>query len=122
TAQLQPGTGVAGQPNVYRVAADGTRFVATLSDQDFYGWIRGQGGNVGGISSDGKRLVFQSRQVLAGANIGQHKTAVYRYDAVADELKCISCRPDGSTAAQGAALTSADVSFISDPGANPTRV
>lgn len=120
TAQLQPGTGTAGQPNLYRVAEGAVRFVATLNNQDVYGWTWGQGGNVAGVSSDGNRLVFQTRAVLAGANVGSFKTAVYRYDANDDSLKCISCRPDGTVAAAGAALTSSDLSFAATP-MNPTR-
>lgn len=122
TAQLQPGAGVVGQPNLYRVADGAVRFVATLHNQDAYVWNRGQGANVAGVSSDGGRLVFQSRNALAGASLAANRTAVYRYDAADDGLKCISCRPDGSVNALSAVLTSADLGFMGDPGANPTRV
>lgn len=123
TAQLQSGTGVAGQPNLYRVTDGSVRFVATLSSQDNFGWNWGQGGNVGGVSSDGNRLVFQSRAILAGANLGQFKNGIYRYDAVDDALKCISCRPDGTVAAQGASLVNYNVAAgNAEQGANPSRV
>lgn len=120
TAQLQPGTGVAGQPNLYRVADGAARFVATLDPADAYGWTWGHGGNVAGVSADGGRLVFQSRKALAGANVGSFRTAVYRYDAGDDELKCISCKPDGSLNAKAAVLTSSDLGFFATP-INPTR-
>lgn len=122
TAQLVPGAGLAGQPNLYRVAGDGLRFVATLNNQDVYGWTWGQSGNVGGISADGARLVFQTRRAQPGANVGANKTAVYRYDAEDDAVTCLSCSPDGSVAVQGASLTSGDLAFSAvGKGANPSR-
>lgn len=122
TARLVPGTGVAGQPNLYRATQGGLRFLGTLSPQDSFTWGWGQGANVGGVSSDGGRFVFQSRMALAGANLGPRTSGVYRYDAGADELKCISCHADGSVAANGASVTGTDLVLNAIPGANPTRV
>lgn len=120
SAQLDPGMGTTNQPKLFRVTDSGAHYISAISAQDNYGWTWGQGGNVGGVSSDGSQLVFQTRAAVAGANVQAGRVGVYRYDATSDVLKCISCHPDGAVASGGASLTSTDLSF-GDAGANPAR-
>ncbi|MBF6621081.1 MAG: PD40 domain-containing protein [Patulibacter sp.] len=120
SAQLDPGMGTTNQPKLFRVTDAGAKYISPIAAQDSYGWTWGQGGNVGGVSADGSQLVFQTRAVLAGANLRPNRVGVYRYDATGDALTCISCHPDSTVASDGASLTGADVSY-GDPGANPGR-
>jgi hypothetical protein len=53
------------------------------------------------VSGDGTRLLFVSTESLTGYDNGHEKTDVpqseiFLYDAVADELFCVSCRPNGT--------------------------
>jgi len=122
SAQLDPGMGSTNQPKLFRVTDAGAHYISAIAAQDNSGWAWGQGANVGGISADGSRLVFQTRTALAGANLGLNRTAVYRYDATSDTVSCLSCPPDGSVAADDATVTSSDPGIASTPGANPSRV
>lgn len=121
SAQLDPGQGTTNMPKLFRVTDDGAHYISAISAQDSYGWMRGQGGNIGGVSADGSRLVFQTRTPLAGANIAAPKIAVYRYDAPTDTLKCLSCPPDGSAVVNGATLTSGSTGTSLDGADNASR-
>lgn len=96
TTQVIPGKGTAGQPNIYLVTDSGVRFVAQINSNEQTAWARGEGGNLVGMTPDGRRLVFLTRAKLETLNPGVRQQA-YRYDAVDDEIRCLSCPPDGST-------------------------
>jgi hypothetical protein len=97
-------------------AGDGVRFVAGLSVADNYDWGRvgdevGYAGQLSAaVSPSGRYLSFMSQRSLTGydsrdAVAGEPDQAVFRYDAVKDELDCVSCNPTGA-APRGLVLTS----------------
>lgn len=104
---------VPGGPNVYVWrAGQGTRFVAALSENDSPDWGRiptgptsvlGHGALVTASSSpSGRYLAFMSERNLTGAESDDPKTGepveqAFLYDAVEDDLLCLSCNPNGST-------------------------
>jgi hypothetical protein len=97
----------AGRPNLY-LSQNGTlRFIATLPSNEepsslgtspfHLNPIR----HASRVTPDGRYLAFQSEGSLTGydnldAITGEPATEVYRYDAVADRLDCVSCNPSGS--------------------------
>jgi DNA-binding beta-propeller fold protein YncE len=112
----------AGEDNLYRWEAAGetTSFVAILAPADLSGtvnlgqWVKGlspEGGGVGGgpaidpsrATPDGKAIVFQSHASLTGYE-AQGNAEIFRYDASSEELACISCGPEGTTASSDAQL------------------
>jgi hypothetical protein len=119
------GEGEAGQPNLYlwEEGAGPISYVATLAPADLTrrpglgNWISDAvAGRVGVQASrstvDGRVLVFESVARLTGADNAGH-VAIYRYDAEADELACVSCREDGSASQADAALQ--EVEFAHGP-------
>jgi hypothetical protein len=106
---------VPGGPNLYVwQEGQGTRFVATLSKGDSPNWGRlpkgpsseiGHGSLVAASSSaNGRYLSFMSELNLTGAESADPETGepveqAFLYDSLEEELLCVSCPPDGSTAA-----------------------
>jgi hypothetical protein len=96
---------VAKQPNLYIwQEGEGTRFIATLAKNDSNDWGSALGRekelNANG-SPGGRYLSFMSERSLTGqdnldAVSGKPVEQVFSYDAVADELLCISCNPSGA--------------------------
>ena len=96
-----------GRPNLYAWrAGEGMRFLATLSEEDGKDW-GGTGTLVGdyklsaAASPSGRYLAFMSERPLSGydnrdATSGEPAEEVFRYDAQADLLACVSCRPSGA--------------------------
>ncbi len=61
-------------------------------------------------TDDGRYLAFaDARTSIDGYDSGSLRM-VYRYDVVADELKCVSCRPDGTSPTDHAAMAMANFS------------
>jgi len=106
---------VSGEPNLYLWEDGvGTRFIATLSEEDFpvWGGVPGAPGKLGfsfiisaHTSPDGRRLAFTSEAGLTGPeNLNDEEepnTEVYLYDAEAapgGQLACVSCNPSGASA------------------------
>jgi len=99
---------VAGQFNLYHWRqGQGVRFIATLAGEDSPDW--GVGANPLGQtyqlsaagSPGGRYLSFMSQRSLSGydnrgAVSGESAEEVFRYDAAADRLDCISCNPSGA--------------------------
>jgi hypothetical protein len=101
---------ISGAPNLYRWEnGDGVRFIGTLSAEDRANW--GMPGTVPApgrtqslsatASPSGRYLAFTSQRNLLGydnrdAATNEPVHEVYRYDAVADRLDCISCNPSGA--------------------------
>ena len=114
-AVLDPGSNDAGEtaipdrPNLYLWQEGlGTRFVASLSEEDGADW----GNAVTGVahaaqgaatsSPNGRYLAFMSEHNLAGAETADPETGkpveqAFLYDSIADRLICVSCNPNGST-------------------------
>lgn len=102
---------VPGAPNLYLwQKSTGVRFIASLSEEDNPDWgnpprwtlVAQAARGTGAASPDGRYLVFMSEQNLAGVEsrdpeTGQPIEQAFRYDAVEDELVCISCNPSGAT-------------------------
>ncbi|HEX6152226.1 MAG TPA: hypothetical protein VFZ19_01770 [Solirubrobacterales bacterium] len=101
----------AGAPNLYLwEEGEGTRFVATLDEEDQATWGQrgasnaafGEASKLGAaVSPGGRYFVFMSQRDLSGyvnleATTGEPVQEVFRYDAVADSLECLSCNPSGA--------------------------
>ncbi len=115
-------TAQAGKENLYLSEEGAVEFVATVTEADV--GSAGPGGRIGlggwtnalekaspGDDSsrstpDGKALVFESSAPLTGEEAGGHHQ-VYRYDATAGELQCLSCSPTQAAPSADAALQSA---------------
>jgi hypothetical protein len=97
-----------GQPNLYLREQGTTRFIATVSKQDFGAGPRVPVAIVGEpsirglrVTPDGETLVFPSNASLTGYDnndAGDSRPAMelYRYVASSDQLSCISCNPSGA--------------------------
>ncbi len=103
---------VAGEPNLYLwEEGQGTRFIATISARDKTDWggytttADGQGfepKQSASASPDGRYLAFMSDSSLTGYDNRDAKSdeaveEVFRYDATADRLDCVSCNPSGAS-------------------------
>lgn len=101
---------VAGEPNLYLwKRGDGTRFIATLSFADDRSWGRVEGETPGyqqnlvaSGSPSGRYFAFMSQRSLTGqdsidATADTPVEQVFRYDAVTDDLVCVSCNPSGAS-------------------------
>jgi len=97
---------LAGQPNLYVwQRGEGLRFVARLDDEgDKHDWGL-PGGRASRLSAaaspSGRYLAFMSKRSLTGydnrdAASGQRAQEVFRYDAGAEALDCVSCNPSGA--------------------------
>ncbi|MGC1851760.1 MAG: hypothetical protein WA687_04900, partial [Solirubrobacterales bacterium] len=103
----------AGQPNLYLDEEGSKTFIATLTATDQAGPEKEGDPGYGVASSinvttdfsqvtpDGRHLLFQSQASLTGydntsLDTGDPAIEIYRYDAVSEELLCISCNPSGS--------------------------
>ena len=103
-AQLVPGRGEAGRANVYLYTQGEVRYVATLSSED-----HGRIGRSGAFSEpgevrttpDGRYLLFASNEPITGYDSGGFYE-IYRYDAAADDVVCISCDPRHAPTASAA--------------------
>jgi WD40-like Beta Propeller Repeat len=114
------GEGTVGQPNLYLWDDGDLTFIATLLDnfEDVLVWsgFVGEAGRHAKVTPDGSRLVFASTADLTADEDGGFRQ-VYLYDAVADELTCVSC-PPGAPASPGASLDSMqqELDFNTVPG------
>jgi hypothetical protein len=104
-------TAVPGAPNLYLwQKGSGVRFIASLSKEDNPDWgnpprwtlVAQAARGTATASPDGRYLVFMSEKKLAGVEssnpeTGQPIEQAFRYDAVEDELVCMSCNPSGAT-------------------------
>jgi hypothetical protein len=101
---------VAGEPNLYLHHAGDETFIAALSDVDVDKVNFGNTPSVINpfpsrratrVAPDGVHIVFTSTRSLTGydntdTQSGEAVTEVYRYDAAAEELSCVSCNPSGA--------------------------
>jgi hypothetical protein len=116
TTDLTPGGGVVG---VLGAAENGSR-VYYLAGDGLYAWSGGTATKIGGVdagavtpdsyppttgtarvSADGTKLLFVSTASLTAYNnldqvTGLPDSEVFLYDANANQLGCVSCRPNGS--------------------------
>jgi len=123
-AEPQPGA-----QNLYHWGNGGDlAFVATVTDRDAKGQTIGEGGGskvVDGLgllvnterngwsqitlasrtSNDGSVLLFESRANITGFDSGG-KAEIFRFDAAAETLQCVSCDPTGTAKPSGDASVS----------------
>jgi hypothetical protein len=104
SGQLIPGTSC----NLYVAHLNdsswSTRLIGGLSSADWRDWSRAQGLTgevVASASPSGRYLGFMSDRSLTGydnhdAASGEADEEVFRYDAAADNLVCVSCNPSGA--------------------------
>jgi hypothetical protein len=121
TPSQEGDTAVSGEPNLYVWdESGGVRFIAVLGPEDARNWgIAGESLGLAetlsaGSSPSGRYLAFMSERSLTGydnreATSGEPVQEVFRYDAVADQLDCVSCNPSGGVPA----------GFIDEPGREP---
>jgi hypothetical protein len=109
----------AGEENLYLSREGQITFVGTVTQRDVDGaegsdglglWTVAVDTDRVGIdpsrsTPDGSVLLFQSRAELTGYDPEGH-VQVFRFDAVADELDCLSCNPTGAQAAGDGTLQS----------------
>jgi len=121
-SQLDGSEGTAGAPNLYLWAGSAIKYITTVSGGDLThtsgehgnypalgNWTEvvtspennlgsegdGPGANSSRTTPDGNVLIFESReQLTAFANDGH--TEIYRFDALAGTLECVSCHPLGT--------------------------
>lgn len=115
-------TAVSGQPNLYLwQAGEGVRYIATLESEDRRDWgliqLEGESEFASTLSAasspNGRYFAFMSGANLTEQNnleipSGNAVERVFRYDAVAERLDCISCAPDGA-APEGAMIENNEV-------------
>lgn len=100
---------LAGEPNLYLwEEGEGTRFIATLSEEDDRNWGKVSGATPGytqnlsaGASPSGRYFSFVSELDLTGNGTDGGAEPVehlFRYDATNANLVCVSCNPTGATA------------------------
>ena len=107
SAALAPGA-TAGNVNVYEWAAGDFAFIGAFDSLTSANVVLGNDtARQVRITSDGGKFLFASPTNMTAYDSGGF-SAVYLYDAVGDELQCISCPEDGSPAV-GDALLSVDV-------------
>ncbi len=121
-ANPEGATAQAGKENLYLSEEGAVEFVATVTDADVgspegEGISHGLGGWTTALENifpandtsrstrDGKVLVFESSASLTGEGTGGHHQ-IYRYDATAGELQCLSCSPTQTTPGADAVLQS----------------
>jgi hypothetical protein len=112
-------TAQSGQPNLYLSHEGTTTFIATLAVSDSCDWASNEGCESGGFSGDpgvtarvsasGAFVGFNSTRPLTGydntdANTGRADEEIFRYEATANRLNCVSCNPHGPPTAGGAAI------------------
>lgn len=94
-----------GEPNLYLYeAGGGTTFIATLSSADLLQAVSDEryGKRTARVTPDGAHALFASVAPLdseydnKGAQGGQATQEIYRYDANAKTLLCVSCNPSGA--------------------------
>jgi hypothetical protein len=115
---------LAGGQNLYRSEEGQIGFVGTVTDRDVDGasgqavdglglWVKAIGlpdsGTRGLVPArttpDGAVFLFKSRATLTGYDPEDH-AQIYRYDAAAGALECLSCNPTGAPAGSDATLQS----------------
>jgi hypothetical protein len=119
--QLVAGKGAPGKENLYVYRAGSVRHVATLEDDPYclpasFQVLACSSGALGRlqVTPDGRFAAFVTTTNLTAYD--SHGFAeMYRYDAEAEKVICVSCRPDGSAPADDV-LGSQGGRFISDDG------
>ncbi len=103
----------AGKPNIYLYEAEGDAFtfVATIDDKDANNTeissaplspiARMANHRISRVTPDGLHAAFVSLAPLSGydntdANSGQPDAEIFHYDAITEELHCVSCNPTGA--------------------------
>jgi len=104
-----------GEPNLYLYEAGegggSTQFIATLASGDLTPAVSNERFNERNsrVSPDGAHAAFVSEAPLTGydnkgAASGVATKEIYRYDAAANELACVSCNPSGARPAGPSAI------------------
>ncbi|HEV7753925.1 MAG TPA: hypothetical protein VGO71_20395 [Baekduia sp.] len=110
------GGATVGAPNLYVRHAGATTYIATLdfADAQVWGLVQsGASGLTSRLTPDGRTLVLQSMAPLTGydnvgPSTGTAYSEVFRYTADTGELRCLSCRGDGTPPAGGSTITPPD--------------
>jgi hypothetical protein len=109
---LAPGS-VEGEPNLYLDEEGAITLVAVLADADVLDLVTNPGARLplhrnGRVTEDGGHIAFMSIRSLTGydntdadgtppgTKNGEADFEVFRYDADADQLTCVSCNPSGA--------------------------
>jgi hypothetical protein len=84
-------------------AGAGTRFIATLDEDDQTNWAQRSDQQTARVTPDGRHLAFLSKNDLTGFQSGS-TAQVFLYDFGADKLTCVSCDPTNAKPAGPAHL------------------
>jgi WD40-like Beta Propeller Repeat len=142
--ELVPGEGTTGERNLYVWTGSGVQFIATVTEYDMEHSI-GAPGEFQGLAAwtqelaagyaaegtnrllstlrttpDGRFLVFESNANLTSYP-SEGFTQIYRYDAVTEDLVCVSCSPIASAATAANELGHAGISGASSAFLNLNR-
>lgn len=123
-SQLDGAEGTVGESNLYVWGGGVPKFVATVDKADTEGtpalttWASeavlpkgvnrsGPGQDPSRTTPDGKVIAFESRAQLTPYYDNDGRVEIYRYDAEADSMACVSCNPRQEPASANAQLQSA---------------
>jgi hypothetical protein len=88
----------AGQPNLYVNHNGTTTFIANLSGGDSSDWS--ETSDTTRVSTNGHFIAFNSNSNLTSFD-SSGNTEIFEYNAVAKQLSCASCNPDGTAPSTG---------------------
>jgi hypothetical protein len=128
----------AGKQNLYLSEEGAISFVATVTNRDVEGelipfdiknhdglglWVEVLSGQLAKdpsrLTPDGSVLLFQSRAEITGYAASEFPQ-IYRYDSVAEVLRCISCIPTKRPATGGASLETYTFDSTNPPPFSPS--
>lgn len=106
---------VEGADNLYVSHEGAITFIGTLSGEDLCDWTSNTGCNLrtpsspgitgltARVSGNGRYLAFNSVNKLTGYEAAPQEEEIFLYEAEAGRLACVSCNPNGTPSAGGAA-------------------
>ncbi len=94
-----------GQPNLYVRHNGTTTFIATLGGGDSQDWT--EVSSTARVSSNGHFIAFNSNNNLSSFDSAGN-TEIFEYDAVANQLSCASCNPNGTAPSGPVAIPQAE--------------
>jgi hypothetical protein len=104
--QLDGAAGTPGERNLYRYSEGAVHFVATLFGNAMVNRIQ--------VSPDGRNLALVTAASLTPQSTGGH-LAMYHVDVSTDQIKCVSCNPDGTVQSYDVAASQNGL-FMSNDG------
>ena len=98
-----------GQPNLYVNHNGTTTFIATLGGGDSSDWS--PTADTTRVSTNGHFIAFNSNNNLTSFD-SSGNTEIFEYDAVANQLSCASCNPNGTAPSSGIGVPQPETPFL----------